>query len=331
MYLPRNFFRYVPLCLLIVSVIWFFLFLVRPIPEPYLPIKLNVKNGENWSSISPKLVELGILKNPDAFIFLVKILGKSKKLKAGNYEFNNPPSPFEVLTKLTSGDFAAAKITFPEGITFNRMRELINSHPYVNHQTTEISNSDLLRQLKIDFENPEGLFSPNTYNFTAGTPDVVIFELAYQTQKRVLKKLWSERIDGLPIKTPYEALILASIIEKETGVLNEQAKISEVFINRLNKRIRLQADPTVIYGLGHKFDGNLRKKDLKSDTPYNTYTRFGLPPTPISLPGESAIKAVLNPTKTGNLYFVARGDGTHYFSKTLKEHNKAVNKYQRKK
>ena len=134
-----------------------------------------------------KIGRTGDFKNPDAFIFLVKILGKSKKLKAGNYEFNNPPSPFEVLTKLTSGDFAAAKITFPEGITFNRMRELINSHPYVNHQTTEISNSDLLRQLKIDFENPEGLFSPNTYNFTAGTPDVVIFELAYQTQKRVLK------------------------------------------------------------------------------------------------------------------------------------------------
>ena len=309
---------------------WFLTISLRSIPSEKIPIVFTINPGDNLNSIATNLTDLGILKNTKTFIALVKVMGHSKNLMAGTYKIRKSISHYSLIKKITNGDFAMGKILFREGITFREMMSTIYQHPDIRVKSKNMAIATLLNEIGASEAHPEGIFFPDTYNFTSGTSDLQILKLAYKKQKEVLNRLWANRNKKVPLDTPYDALILASIFEKETGDVNEREIIGEVFINRLNKRIKLQADPTVIYGIGDKFNGNLRKKDLIADTAYNTYTRYGLPPTPIALPGEGSIEAVLNPSNTGSLYFVSKGDGTHYFSKTLREHNLAVNKYQRR-
>jgi hypothetical protein len=213
---------------------------------------------------------------------------------------------------------------------FNDLELLAENPAGIPERQVVLTDADLLAAIGAEESHAEGLFFPDTYYFSPHSPDIEVLRRAYQLQREKLLAAWESRAPGLPYKTPYEALIMASIIEKETGAAEERPQIAAVFVNRLNRGMRLQTDPTVIYGLGTRFDGNLRKADLLRDTPYNTYTRAGLPPTPIAMPGEEAIRAALNPADSKALYFVARGDGTHVFSDTLEEHNRAVNRFQRK-
>jgi UPF0755 protein len=230
---------------------------------------------------------------------------------------------------ITNGDATQTGITFIEGWTFHQMREELNRHEDIQHIGMGLSDVDILRRIGATESFPEGLFFPDTYYFSSGMSDLDILKRAYQAMQQKLGQAWKTRASGLPYASPYQALIMASIVEKETGKTEERPLIAQVFLNRLKLGMRLQTDPTVIYGKGDSFDGNLRKQDLLADTPYNTYTRAGLPPTPIANPGMGAIEAALNPIEgAGYLYFVGKGDGSHSFSKTLAEHNRAVTRYQ---
>ncbi|MGB8078574.1 MAG: endolytic transglycosylase MltG, partial [Gallionella sp.] len=216
-----------------------------------------------------------------------------------------------------------------EGWTFKQLRESLNSSPDIVHTTLNLTDQEILQRIGAAENHPEGLFFPDTYYFAAGSNDLVIFKRAYQTMQKHLQQAWLTRAPDLPMKTPYEALVLASIVEKETGAPEDRSMIAAVFVNRLRRGMLLQTDPTVIYGLGDSFDGNLRKRDLLKDTSYNTYRRAGLTPTPISLPGVASLQAAMHPAKTDALYFVSRGDGSSQFSSTLTEHNRAVDRYQK--
>jgi len=233
-----------------------------------------------------------------------------------------------VIDRLRRGETLKERLTIVEGWTFREMRAALAAHPLLKRDSEKLSDAQLLAAVGSTEPHPEGLFAPDTYVFDAGTSDLDILRQAHRAQQARLARAWEERAADLPLKLPYEALILASIIEKETGQSADRARIAGVFINRLRIGMLLQTDPTVIYGLGEKFDGNLRKRDLTTDTPYNTYTRGGLPPTPIALPGQASIEAALKPEKTRSLYFVARGDGTSQFSDSLDEHNRAVARFQ---
>ena len=218
-----------------------------------------------------------------------------------------------------------------EGWNFKQVLAAVSGHEALKHTLKGLTDGEIMARLGHPGEHPEGRFYPDTYKFPRGTTDAAFLERAYQSMSRLLAEEWGKRDPDLPLKTPYEALILASIVEKETGVADERSEIAGVFVRRLRKGMKLQTDPTVIYGMGDNFKGNIRRRDLKQDTPYNTYVHTGLPPTPISMPGSAAIRAVLHPAPGKSLYFVARGDGSHYFSKSLAEHNRAVRKFQLKK
>jgi UPF0755 protein len=228
------------------------------------------------------------------------------------------------------GEFAQESITIVEGWTFRQMRAAIQGHPRLRHDTVKLSDEELMKKISSEYTKPEGLFFPDTYLFAKGSSELAIYKQAHQAMLNHLKAAWESRDPSLPYKTPYEALTMASIIEKETGQKSERSMIAGVFVNRLRTGMMLQTDPAVIYGMGERFVGDIRKKDLLTDTPYNTYTRAGLPPTPIALPGIQSLSAALAPAKTQALYFVARGDGTSQFSDNLNDHNRAVNQYQRR-
>ena len=236
---------------------------------------------------------------------------------------------FELLDRLTRGDVAQAEIRLIEGWTFAQFRAALNESADLRHDSVELDDAQILVQLDVPEEQPEGLFFPDTYLFARGSSDMAVLRRAYRGMQRHLKTEWEARNASLPYRTPYEALIMASIIEKETGLAAERDMIAGVLVNRLRIGMRLQADPTVIYGLGDAFDGNLKKKHLLEDGPYNTYTRAGLPPTPIAMPGLASLKSALRPAKTDSLYYVSRGDGSSHFSRNIDEHNRAVSKYQR--
>ncbi len=308
---------------------WLAYFALAPGPVFDQPKLFTVNSGQGLRQIAQSLEEEGLVESADRFTLLVRVLGRSGDIKAGSYEAEAPLSPLALLDKLTRGEFAQGQIRFIEGWTFRQVRAALDAHPSLRHDTRDFSAQEILDRLGIAEKHPEGLFFPDTYYFAAGTSDLTILRQAYDRQKSILGKHWERRAAGLPLRSPYEALVLASIVEKETGQPDEREMIAAVFLNRLRKGMRLQADPTVIYGLAESFDGNLRKRDLQTDQPYNSYTRYGLPPTPIALPGEAAIAATLNPASSSALYFVARGDGSHQFSKTLEEHNRAVNRFQR--
>ena len=294
------------------------------------PITLELRPGSSLKAAAAQLATAGVLQQPELFVLMTRVLGESSKIKAGNYEFTRPLTPLALLRRITRGDVTQVAITFVEGWTFKQMLKALQEHPKVRAETVALKEPELLQKLGIAQPFAEGWFFPDTYYFSEGGSDLTILRRAHQLMLRHLEQEWGRRAPGLPLKSPQEALILASIVEKETGKPEERGLVAAVFINRLRIGMLLQTDPTVIYGMGEAFDGNIRKSDLTTDTPYNTYTRAGLPPTPIAMPGLEALRATLNPAPSDALYFVARGDGTSKFSRTLAEHERAVTQYQRR-
>jgi len=300
----------------------------RLLTLPSTPFEFDLKQGGSLKGSARQLQHAGLLGQDWAFVLLARVMDKSIQLKAGNYELKHPVTPLQLLSIITKGEFSQRKIGIIEGWTFRQFRGALNSNRYIAHDSIGLSDIEILQRIGAVEQHPEGLFFPDTYNFVAGSSDLAILRIAYHTMQQRLQEVWDSREADLPFETPYQALILSSIVEKETGTASDRSLIAGVFVNRLRKGMRLQTDPTVIYGLGDKFDGNLRKRDLLADTPYNTYTRGGLPPTPIALPGLAALQASLHPAKTDALYFVARGDGSSQFSSNLISHNRAVKKFQ---
>jgi UPF0755 protein len=302
----------------------------QPIIPPEQPgIDFSIKPGSAVKSAAQQIVAAGVPMNPHLFVLLARISGKSAKMKAGNYVLKPGTTPLHLISQLVRGEFAQEAISIIEGWTFKQMREEINTHPALKHDTAQMSDQELLALITTEFKNPEGLFFPDTYMFATGASDLQIYRQAHAVLMKRLNEAWAARNPTLPYKTPYEALTMASIVEKETGQSSERSMVAAVFVNRLKLGMLLQTDPTVIYGMGDKYKGKIHKSDLERDTPYNTYTRAGLPPTPIALPGGAALAATLNPAATDVLYFVARKDGSSQFSSNLNDHNRAVNKYQR--
>ena len=300
------------------------------IPLNHTPFVFELKHGTSLKSAAHQLHQAGGLNNELLFVLLGRGLGKASQIKPGNYELEHEITPLKLLDLISKGQVEQSSLTIIEGYTFRQLRLILDADPTLRHDSATLSDSELLKRIGAEEKMPEGLFFPDTYNYIKGSSDILLLKRAYQLMQHHLQEQWKKRDPDLPFDTPYEALILASIVEKETGQPGDRPMIASVFINRLRKHMRLQTDPTVIYGLGSKFDGNLRKRDLLRDTPYNTYTRDGLTPTPIALPGLASIEAVLHPAPGKALYFVARGDGSSQFSSSLVEHNNAVNRYQLK-
>ncbi len=301
----------------------------RPLQIEPLPKTLNVAPGTNLRSLSTLLEREGVVGNAQVFWLLGRVLGKAGALKVGVYVIDKPLTPLELYALIQRGEASQAMVQFIEGWNWREVRAALAAQPMLKHESASMSEAEILQAIGAKESHIEGLLFPDTYFYAPHTADLGVLRRAYLRQHQKLMAAWENRAPGLPYRTPYEALIMASIVEKETGVAFERPRIAGTFLNRLRLGMRLQTDPTVIYGLGERFDGNLRKIDLQRDTPYNTYTRAGLPPTPIAMPSEAAIEAALNPARTDALYFVARGDGTHVFSSTLDAHNRAVNRFQR--
>ena len=293
-----------------------------------LPLQFDLKPGSSLRAAAQEMERAGVLREPERFVLMGRLLGEARNIKAGNYEVSEPVTPYRLLQKIVLGEVTQASVTFVEGSTFRQMRWALDEHPDVAHATRGLTDEEILQRLGIEEASPEGLFFPDTYHFARGNSDLRVLRRAHRLMQSHLEAQWAARAPELPLATPYEALILASIVEKETGREEERPLVAAVFVNRLRKGMLLQADPTVIYGLGETFDGNLRKRDLLADAPYNTYTRTGLPPTPIAMPGLASLAATLNPPASDVLYFVSRGDGSSHFSRTLGEHERAVTKYQ---
>jgi peptidoglycan lytic transglycosylase G len=312
----------------LVLMAWMVYFANTPIKIQSSTLEVNLASGSSLTAVSHQLVQQGVLREPWSFILLVRALGKAGALKAGNYLINNGDTPYDLFVTLTEGNITQASITFIEGWTFAQMRVAMMKNSEIKHVTIAYTDQQILNNIGATETVPEGLFFPDSYYFDRGTTDQEILKRAYKAMQTKLYKAWQGREPGLPYISPYQTLIMASIVEKETGRADERGLIAGVFLNRLRIGMRLQTDPTVIYGLGERFDGNLRKKDLLADTIYNTYTRNGLPPTPIAMPGMASIEAVLHPAKTKALYFVGVGNGSHAFSNSLAEHNKAVAQHQ---
>ncbi|HZR01921.1 MAG TPA: endolytic transglycosylase MltG [Burkholderiales bacterium] len=298
----------------------------RDVPQPAR--EFLVKKGRSLRGVSGDLTAAGVFKEPWSFFWLGRILGHANDMQAGVYRIPERVTPLRLLEMIVNGEVTEAQITFIEGWTFAQVRAALAQHPHVTQETAGLSDRQILERIRATEHHPEGLFFPDTYFFRPGVSDLTLLARAYETMKAKLDALWLTRAPNLPYRSPYEALIMASIVEKETGFASERPMIAAVFVNRLRKQMRLQTDPSVIYGLGANFDGNLRKRDLETDTPYNTYTRTGLPPTPIAMPGEAALQAALRPADSPALYFVSKGDGTSKFSHTLEDHNRAVRQYQ---
>jgi len=305
-------------------------FLQQPLAISKHQRHFTIEPGASLKRVANHLTEQGILDEPNRFQWLARLEGEASSIQAGEYLLEDGMTPSELLRQLVDGAVMQHSLTLIEGETFEELMQVIDASDSLEHTLKGLQAAEVMAQLGYPGLHPEGRLMPDTYNFPKGTSDLEFIRRAYHAMERYLNQAWEKRADDLPLKSPYEALILASIIEKETGVARERLQIAGVFTRRLQKGMRLQTDPTVIYGMGKEFNGNIRRKDLKRDTPYNTYTRHGLPPTPIAQPGREAIDAALHPEPGSSLYFVARGDGSHYFSYTLKEHNQAVIKYQLK-
>lgn len=289
----------------------------------------EVMRGASASSVAQQLQAAGWLRHPRLWVLWARQQQLSNKLKAGEYALAAGLSPDQLLRLLTSGNVVLHSLTIVEGSTYAELRRTLAQRRDIQQTIGERSDAELMAALGVVEAHPEAQFFPDTYQFAKGTSDLDILRIAQQRMQRELASAWAARAADLPLTDAYQALILASIIEKETALASERPLIAGVFIERLVQGMRLQTDPTVIYGLGAGYDGNLRKADLLRDTPYNTYTRDGLTPTPICLPGAAALRAAVNPQRTGALYFVAtgKGDGSHYFSRNLNEHNAAVQRY----
>jgi UPF0755 protein len=291
--------------------------------------RIEVAQGASLRAVLTQLQSAGALRDARAVAWYLRLHGLSPRVQAGTYEIPAGASPAQIIALFEEGKVVLEQLTVVEGATFSDFLTALEQHPRIAHTLQGKSPAQIMTALGHDGVNPEGEFFPDTYRFAANTPDTAILELAYQGMQHVLAGAWEQRAADLPFDTPYQALILASMVEKEAALKSERALIAGVFVNRLRKGMRLQSDPTVVYGLGARYDGTIHTRDLLTDTAYNTYTRVGLPPTPIALPGRESILAAVHPSDTQALYFVATGlgDGAHHFSNTLEEHNAAVQTY----
>lgn len=299
-----------------------------PLALPSDKIDFVIDQGSSMRSIARQIGEAGIPLHPEILVAYARLTGTDRRIKAGGYEVVKGESLWTLLTRLSRGDVTQREITFIEGWNFRQIRMALRRHPDVRQTLDGLNDEAVAAQVGAAANHPEGLFFPDTYLFAVGSSDLDILRRAHRAQQQELAEIWAKRAPDLPISSPYEALILASIVEKETGHEAERTRIAGVFINRLRIGMPLQTDPTVIYGLGEVFDGDLRRRDLRTDTPWNTYTRRGLPPTPISNPGRASLLAAVQPEKHKFLYFVSRGNGTSAFSETLDAHNRYVARYQ---
>lgn len=316
--------------LLVVAVLAGFAWVVSsPIVLKTSAIEFNVAPGSGLRSAARQISEAGADLDPWVFVALGKLMRAESSIKAGSYELKSGVTPQQLMEKLTRGDVTQTEIAFIEGWTFRQMRERLDAHPDLRHDSKDLSESEIMQRIGASETYPEGLMFPDTYLFARRSSDLEVLARAYRAMQRHLAREWAGRATALPYSEPYQALIMASIVEKETGKDRDRPLIAAVFGNRLQQGMLLQTDPTVIYGMGAQFDGNLRKRDLQADTPYNTYTRAGLPPTPIAMPGLASLQATLHPAESQALYFVARGDGSSQFSRSLDEHNQAVARYQK--
>lgn len=297
-----------------------------------VPVIIEVPAGATLRGMLQRLAQQSALSHPRWILWDLKLHGRVPRMQAGTYEIAPHASVNSILQQFAEGRVLLESVTVVEGWSFAQMRHALDAHPYVQHQLRGESNQDLMRSIGHEGEEPEGRFFPDTYRFAAGTSDRKILQQAYERMRLELDMAWSGREQDLPLAGEDDALILASIVEKETGRADERPKVAAVFVNRLRHGMRLQSDPTVIYGLGSNYDGSIHTRDLQTDTPYNSYTRAGLPPTPIALPGAASLQAVLHPAAIDALYFVATGDGdgSHHFSATLAEHDVALRSYLRK-
>jgi UPF0755 protein len=303
--------------------------IVHPLPLAAGRTEFRVGAGASARGIARAIRDAGVDLNELEFIGAVKATGATRHLRAGRYAIEEGMSIRSLVQMLKRGDVLRERLTIPEGSTFQELRQMLAATEDLQHDSARLDDASLLRAVGAAENHPEGIFAPDTYVFDPGSSDLELLRRAYKTQAERLARAWGERAPGLPYGSAYEALIMASIIEKETGRPDERGLVAGVFVNRRRRGMPLQTDPTIIYGLGDRFDGHLHHEDLLVDTPYNTYLHAGLPPTPIALPGRASIEAALNPDKTPAIYFVARGDGSSEFSSTLADHNRAVNRFQR--
>lgn len=315
------------LCLLAAGVAWWYA--LSPLPDHGRALDVEVSRGSSMREVARQVVAQGVEVHPQALVWLARVSGRARSIKAGFYHIEPGMTPWSLIELLSSGSSAYVEVALIEGWNFRRVRATLDANPDLRHETLGLSDAQVMEMLGRPGVMPEGRFFPDTYYFARGTPDVEVLRRAALLMDRVLETEWAARTENVVLKSPDEALRLASVVEKETGREEDRGKVASVFINRLRIGMPLQSDPTVIYGLGADFNGNLTKRDLQTDTPYNSYTRGGLPPTPIAMPGRAALRATLNPPKTEYLYFVARGDGSSQFSRTLDEHNRAVSRFQR--
>lgn len=300
-----------------------------PLPMGSEPLELAIEPGTLPRGVAQDVQAAGVRVDARILYAFFRLSGRGRDIRAGNYEIPPGTTPLVLLDKLVRGEETLRTLTLVEGWTFRQVRTALARDEQLKHDTAELSDAALMERLGRPGVHPEGRFFPDTYTYAKGSSELAVLRRALHAMDRRLEAAWAQRAADTPLKSADEALILASIVEKETGRASDRAQIAGVFTNRLRNGMLLQTDPTVIYGLGEKFDGNLRRKDLLADTPWNTYTRAGLPPTPIAMPGKASLLAAVQPERTQALYFVARGDGSSHFSSSLDEHNRAVNRFQR--
>jgi len=310
------------------AALWAYVWLNKPL-EFDQESNYQIRKGQSLYSVASELNEKSIVYWPQLWVAYARFKSLSN-IRAGEYKLEDGVSPVGLLQLFNSAEVVNYSITFVEGKNFSELLNELQKHTALVKKLDGVKASNALPFLQLELAHPEGWFFPDTYRYTASDTDVAVLQRAFKKMQVVLQDEWQSRANDLPYKTPYEALIMASIVEKETGAAFEREKIAGVFVRRLQKNMRLQTDPTVIYGMGDNYKGNIRRRDLKTATPYNTYVIKGLPPTPIAMPGREAIYAALHPASGTSLYFVAKGDGTHQFSATVEEHNEAVRKYQLK-
>jgi UPF0755 protein len=305
-------------------------FLQTPLSLPADGLVLVVERGVTLKRLAHDLAERAVLDQPDYFYWYGRQRRQAHLIQAGEYAVPADATPSQLFDLLVSGETIKYTLTLVEGWNFRQVMAAIRADPVLRQTLEGLENAQIMQRLGYADQHPEGRFFPDTYHFPRGATDIQLLQRAYQRMQKIVAGIWPERAPDIAVKTPEEALILASIVEKETGKPEERTQIAGVFTRRLKMSMKLQTDPTVIYGMGERYDGNIRRRDLREDTPYNTYVHKGLPPTPICMPGRDAIYAAVHPAAGDTLYFVAKGDGAHQFSATLREHNRAVRKYQLK-
>lgn len=305
-------------------------FITTPLRIADGSVVYQVRKGASLAAVARDLEQAGMIEDARYLQWYGRFTGLANQIRAGEYRLSADLVPDGLLALLVSGKSVTYSLTLLEGWNIRQVRAAVSAHEALEQTLQGVDDAQLMARLGRQGEHPEGRFFPDTYHFTRGMSDLEFLRRALHTMDEELAASWAERAEDLPLADPYEALILASIIEKETGQPDERPAIAGVFARRLRKGMKLQTDPTVIYGMGERYDGNIRRSDLETDTPYNTYVHAGLPPTPICMPGREALRAAVNPAPGETLYFVSRGDGSHVFSATLQEHNAAVRKYQLK-